>query len=73
MSLEGVTVTLTAEPPDGVNETIKFAVRKPVPAKTKFDARELYMLPVTEVRTAGTADTLPNHFHHSFPELQGLY
>ena len=38
VSLEGVTVTVVAEPPEGVNETIKFAVRNPVPARVSVDA-----------------------------------
>ena len=37
MSFVGFTVAVVAEPPLGVNATIKFADKKPVPLKVKFD------------------------------------
>ena len=40
-----MTVTFVAEPPLGVNATIKFADKKPVPLKVKFDVAPFIILP----------------------------
>ena len=54
MSFVGFTVAVVAEPPLGVNETIKFADKNPVPVNVKFVAVVVILFPAILHNVGGT-------------------
>ena len=62
MSLVGVTVTVDAEPPLGVNETIKPEPKNPVPVKVKFPAVAFKIVPLMLSNVGVTVTTFTKAF-----------